>query len=332
MLHFKIEKPISKSLCLAVVLGASGCGGGGNDGPSTLVPNLTYPTTAFSPWEKTVIPAKLSGLSGQSPNCRVGPSPLPTGFSLDSKSCDLTIDDASPDKHTVSIWLSVDGYSGSNFQYYDITIDGPTLSYAAVSYSAAVDGIPWLKPLSTTAGTPILRNYTKVPGDILTYKVDGSLPLGVNLDPNTGQLSGTAQNSDKNTGQIYAELSRGGKSIKLRTSGSLTPTVPYVQYPSIVANLTDSTKVSIPQAYRTDLSDVLSFEAISSSEGGFDSCNGLPSPRNLKPSEVQLEPKTGAVRPLVNTVGVYCITVSTTVTRQGKSQKTTGNRVKFEIR
>jgi hypothetical protein len=328
-----LKGPRTFSVIFLSVLPAA-CGGGseGKNGPETLSPALTYPATVNVPWEKFVIPATVSGTSGQKQTCSVGASPLPEGVSLDPNSCDLTVDGGSPGPMSVAITLSVAGYSGSIGKYYDIEIDGPTLKYDAIHNNGAFDAIPWLKPLAADRGMPKLAKYTAVTGDVLTYKVYGKLPTGIYLDSVTGQLSGAAEDAIANNGYLYAELSRAGKSIKLRTNPFLTPTTPWAAYSGKVVTSADTLARAIPTIYRKDIADSYLFDVPKTFPSNSSKCNGFLTAKQLAVNEVLLEPITGAVRPVTNVPGKYCITLNMTTTRQGKTSPANEASVLFEIR
>jgi hypothetical protein len=317
--------------CLSASI-VGGCGGGGNsEAPSTLVPNLSYPTTVVSPWEKTIIQANLTGLSGQQPVCTSAFTSLPVGFVLDQNTCNLTIDGASPGRHSFGVSLAVKGYSGSSEKYHEVNIDGPTLSYKALNNGSPLDAIAWLKPLTLEGGTPVLKGYTPLVGDTLSYGVEGKLPVGISLDPTTGQLSGTAQDTVRNTSYLFAKLTRAGKSIFLRTPELLTPSTPFVIYSNIVATVAQASLQAMPRINPKEPGDTYTF-GHATTGGGFQNCGLTSNVKTLTSSQVQFDPSSGAVRPIANTPGVYCIRIATTLTRQGQSVQLSNNSFQFEIR
>jgi hypothetical protein len=310
-------------------LGGCGGGGGGSDGPSVLTPSLTYPTTVISPWEKSELLPIFSGLEGQAATCKWGSSPPPPGFTIEN-TCRITILDASPGTHSLVIDLNVNGYYGTKSIETIVNIDGPKMSY---KYSSALNGSPdalvWMVPLSVEGGKAILTGYASQPGDLIAFKTQGSMAPGLSMDPITGQLSGTPQSTNFENSGVYAELTRAGKSIKLRVANPYIKAVlPWALYSDVAATTLETSKVTSPVKYNTLTSDNIRF-GLHTSTIGTNSC--MTNSPQLTASQVAVDPTTGNARPTGNTKGIYCLPLSMTVVRGGNSYSY-NTAVKFEIR
>jgi hypothetical protein len=315
-------------VCTTFTLAA--CSGGGDtNSPDVISPGLSYATKTISSLEKTVIAPNITGTYGHYAVCSL--SLPPAGFTMD-RDCNLFIEGAAPGQHTIIVGMAVSGYNGLGSFSQSFTVVGPKLQYnlqrtlidATLKKS---DGLIWQTPLSVTGGTPKFTDYLPAQGDLLTYKVQGTLVPGLVLNPVTGQLTGTPDSDSLLDSNIYAEIIRNGKTSTIPVA--IRTELPTVTFASVLTTTLDTSITAKPTASGLQVGDTVTYELHTrASVTGTCLLGNQPA---MTASQVAIDSTTGNVRPSANVKGIYCIPVAMVVTRNGKVA-TVASAARFEIR
>lgn len=193
-------------MLVAIVLGMSGCGGGGGSSGNLPNGNLVVTTYTYANnngsyplWSQVNISPSLSSLGSNSPTFTLISGTLPPGLSLDSSSGKISGQANGTGSYIVTIRLTVSGFTGSIDRSVFITITAPTLSYGNCGgpVGAAISSSPilsWIPPAAT-------KSYQ------LTA---GALPPGLSFDPATGIVSGALTTIGSFTYTAIATISYNG--------------------------------------------------------------------------------------------------------------------------
>ncbi len=323
--------PFTRLTWLAALSILAACGGGGSDGPQVISPTVSYSRPAvISPWEKIVLAPTFSGLYGNEPTCSLAASP-PVGFTLDAN-CMLTIDGAIPGMNSISVNLTVKNYSGVRQILQSFNVTAPELRYnlqftSVDSTLGDRDALNWRTPLTDLGGKPRIERYVPDVSDTFKYRAVGNLAAGLLLDENTGQLSGAAQTDVPVSSTIEVEITRGGRPLKSVTTVSVQ--FPRLFHPMMFVSTAETTKRSLPNPRNVFPGDVVTYGLHDEKEVA-DTCIQASKP-TMKANEVLIDNVTGAVRPVSNAKGIYCIPVSMQVQR-GSSTHISKSGAHFEIR
>jgi Putative Ig domain len=182
----------SKAATIAAValFTLAACGGGGSDGPSTLVVGFDYPPSTVNGevFRPLSVAPTVTGLQGHSATFQAL-DPLPVGLTINRNTGEISGVPLAKGDHLVSIQLSVSGYEGRLLSVPRITITSPfTFSYGLTYEVGLTVGQPMM---------PIVPHHTGLQaGDQVSYALapasgsSTSLPPGVTFDTTTGVLSG----------------------------------------------------------------------------------------------------------------------------------------------
>lgn len=301
-------------LIAAATLTACGGGGGGEDDETeTLYVALDYPTELVTAqlWQPLSISPILAGLDGKTAVCSAD-SALPTGITLDSRTCVISGVPSATGEQSVNIRLTVAGYEGSIYSEARFKVPQPTLSIqGGVQGLGDIDlNLPWMQAVQVPAS---VGGYVAAPGDTVAYELDfGELPRGLALNGATGVISGTVTlgntpNSD--TFRLRARITRGGLSV-LSESVMVDPFIesPYdLSYAEITGKVGTAMSFPVNVAGGIQLGDQFTYQLTEYTDSG--SCDLFVS------SGVSINPSTGEISgtPLRSMLG--CLGVSWTVTR-----------------
>lgn len=219
-----------RALALASLSLLAACGGGGGSSEEDLNVGFTYANQApIYLWNATEVPALISGLEGNTPDCRVSSGTLPAGLTLNGRTCAVTGAPTETGDFFVSITLEVDGFNGSVSNNLALSVVPPELAYDIDTAPR-----PWgelIKPLA-----PQWTGYTPQAGDVLTYSADGAdpLPAGLSIDADTGRIVGTPDEMDPDkryrNGFIKAKVQRAGKTMQVFGNFGFNIDAPFIDY------------------------------------------------------------------------------------------------------
>lgn len=218
-----------RALALASLTLLAACGGGGSE--EDLNVGFTYANQApIYLWNATEVPALISGLEGNTPDCRLSSGTLPAGLTVNGRTCAVTGAPLETGDFFVSITLKVDGFSGSVSNNLALSVVSPELAYDIDTAPR-----PWGEPIK--ALVPQWTGYTPQAGDVLTYSADNSadpLPAGLSIDAETGRIVGTPDEMDADkryrSGFIKAKVQRAGKTMQVFGNFGFNIDAPLIDY------------------------------------------------------------------------------------------------------
>ncbi len=146
-------------------------------------------------------------VKGAASSYSVAPS-LPAGLALDSATGQIS---GTPTSVAASADYTITARNASGATSFSISIQVVEVPPSALSYPS---------PQTYRTGVPITPISPTVTGHVTSYAVSPSLPAGLSLDPNTGQISGTPTLPQSTNGYLISASNSGGQ-----TTFTLTITV-----------------------------------------------------------------------------------------------------------
>lgn len=180
---------VAGTIAFALVL--SSCGGGGG-GERRLTVDFAFQQNYAYLWRETSVDITASGLDGNQPHCvTVAPNDFAPGLSFAPNTCRVTGLPTVQAFGTVIVRLTVPGFQGQVDKPLVFSVLGPAYDYygfpVPLFVGYAFSSTPYSRG-DVAASTP---NWSPRPGETLVYSLaSGRLPRGLNLDPNTGTISG----------------------------------------------------------------------------------------------------------------------------------------------
>jgi hypothetical protein len=211
------------------MLAACGGGGGGSTNGDTekLVVVLDYSTTPIPLLTQTVVPARALGFEGRAPRCTFITGTLPPGMQLRSD-CALVGRATQDGRFSFTVRVGAPGVGNTLDMPVSALVQGPNVSYLNRSFFNAVT------PGQALSDAPQFINWTP-PDDLpITwhYRITfGSLPSGLALDPATGVISGTVQETGAADVSIRPTLTSPFGSLEFFSNYSISSNRPRFGYP-----------------------------------------------------------------------------------------------------
>jgi Putative Ig domain len=328
---------------LSLLITLSGCGSG-SDNPSTLSIGISHPTTA-SVWEPTVLKADITGLQGRQLTCNefrtlsktlssayIPPTQLinglalpdlsmtlPSGFSIDTVTCDIKVDVLYPGDYQFAYQYSVPGYystSGGTFASARINVIGPRLTYDIGKTASGAPSLVFGVPIQAAQSQPRVSGYVPLAGDLVTFSAP-VIPAGLSINSTTGVLSGvpTAAGGPLAV-DIRMTVKRGAVTRvffnETRQTWISAPSLSY-SVPPVVSLASARTGIS-PSWLNLNSTDVVTSYTSEFSAN----CPNYPVSGLINPSQIlSVDSVSGVVRPATSVAGNYCGGVAATVLRNG---------------
>lgn len=216
------------SVALAALLTA--CGGSTSDEDEEVTISFAYtPPGASAPlWTPFDLAPDLLGLGNQSIGCVLSGGLLPPGLGLDNDNCHIVGTPTEAGVFSFSVRMNVDGVSLTFTASSELTVDPPSLIYDGQPIEELTFG-------AVTVSTPAWEVYVPTVGDSVTnFRVEaGVLPWGLQIDPDTGVISGTYLGLGAPEFTVAATITHNGQTIDV-TSPPIDPDgeTPTVSYPT----------------------------------------------------------------------------------------------------
>jgi large repetitive protein len=306
--------------CILISAFVAACGGGGGSGQQTqevLPPldvtfNYGQPDTSFPLWNELTFAPALLDLDGGVPTCTLVAGRLPEGVSLDERTCNLHGTPLELGDFSFRVQLTASGFAGAAFADGSMSVFSPSFDYWG---QPLIQGFGWGAP---TSSAPQWRNYTPVEGDSYGgfHLTEGTLPLGLSLDPDTGIISGLSKGLGSAPFRVAGTLTHLGKSIDVHTVFEVQPSM---DPPQIVNGEWTTAHVGVPftsAAPRFSTGDAIEgiYEGEFTVEMSANSECSTPSPL---PAGVTMDPSTGIISGTAKAPFDGCVAIRYLVTVQG---------------
>jgi hypothetical protein len=316
----------------------NGCGSGGSE--QSLNVGFGYQNAVGSVFEKSSIQPTITGLNGREFSCSwdtVGNtnyssvltpgvnqpfsssavSKTPLGFTIDSKSCVITVDSKQPGVHDLVIRISVPGYAALNTVGGSGFAAAVTVSVTGPSLTAAVGSkvLKWAQPVGDTFVNSIkVDGYAPVPGDQFQF-ISQSLPEGLGYDPSTGKTNGVLKGSVGGKASFVANVTRNGRQIL-----STPIEIPYsVEAPLLtmpIQKTVASGLPALPKLTGVQVGDSVAFSMLAYHNRDCTPTQVGTEVFETTPSAFAVDENTGAISS-TGKIGKFCIGVQARVVRNG---------------
>jgi len=295
----------------------TGCGGGGSGGNDTVTLTVGFNYSGTGQTNLFATPdsqPQISGMQGHTPNCAVTSGQLPPGITMNSD-CTVSGKAAAVGSYSAVVTLTSPGVSGSVTSTLGIFVNAPAI-HANVNGNTG-------GALFLTADLPITpvqmyntQNYTQSTGMTAQFAVtSGTLPTGLNMDPQTSILSGTPTSVGTSTISVAMTVTDGQNSyttlpVPININSALQ---------NYVLNYTNCCTVNVgvpmqtvaPTTTYTPISGVVVTYAL------FDS--------DVLPAGVTLDASTGALSGTPTTAGIYYESTTMNIGLPSGSDQITSN-------
>ncbi|WKB52695.1 putative Ig domain-containing protein [Eleftheria terrae] len=284
---------------MLVLVGLSACGGGGSG--ADLEVDFNYESTSVEVLQSLTLSPRLHGLEGHSPRCKVVGGRLPPGMQLDRGNCRVHGTPTEAGHYTADVELTVSDYQGEVWARVNLNVDGYRLQHSVPS-----GFVTWGLPYESRTE---LAGYTAVPGDIVTYSVEGALPAGLAIHPATGVISGVPGEVGTFGPRIAVTVQRNGSTTKAATAllREITVSPPTFHY---------TTLDSAPNWPMTSWPVWGDFATESSFSYALAEVQGCPA---ALPPGLALNGQTGVISGVPTLADMSCTGIVATITRQGRT-------------
>jgi hypothetical protein len=194
--------PTTPSAATNYEISASNSGGSSTFTLNIMV-NLAAPTSLSYPSPETyMVGVAISPLgptvTSRVSNYSVSPS-LPAGLSINAATGVIS---GTPASVTAGALYTITARNASGSTSFSISIQVVEVPPSGLSYSS---------PQTYKTGVPITPINPTVQGHVTAYSVSPSLPAGLSLDPNTGQISGTPTLPQASSSYLISATNTGGQ-------------------------------------------------------------------------------------------------------------------------
>lgn len=295
-------------LLAAGLIAACGGGGGGGGGDNEdLSVDFSYDSgTPIVVWHEVAMTPLITGLEGNTPQCRLVGGALPPGLVV-NRNCTISGTTSDTGVFEATVRLTVEGYSGHVDTDLRLSSLEPQLRYPQIDELQTP--MAWGEPVSYL---PQFGNGTSIPreGDTYAFSLEGTLPEGLVFDTQTGTISGRPVVADSaGYFRVAATITREGRT-RFFLSDVYTPLVaapPYhVSYPYPAPLQVGGSITVTPDLFGIPEEATLAFSVADNGEGSA-----------VVPQGLALDPHTGVVSGIAAVPWEGRIGINVSVTRAG---------------